>query len=210
MILPVKTMPTNMKRQPKTGRATWQFAATTTPATTKPPSIFSTRSLEMGAGHASPLPFSRPGSGDLQQKEKSIKRKSTLTFGKSQLVRCAIWDSRARPKLFCIFQFACHNSLNHVNCIGARHVSSRTNWEESFIIFLCYFRDEGSWMGKQTGRHWSHGDYFLHEEWFISFFDLFACFSHFIRSESRYDKSDIRLHCHFQTSLLQITFISYT
>lgn len=47
--LPVKTIPTKTKRHPKTDNAIWQFAATTTPATTMPPSIFSTRSLDMGA-----------------------------------------------------------------------------------------------------------------------------------------------------------------
>lgn len=49
----VRTHPTRRKRNPKMGRTIWQLAATTTPATIRPPSIFSTRSLEMGAGHCS-------------------------------------------------------------------------------------------------------------------------------------------------------------
>lgn len=44
-------MPANMKRNPKTGSAIWQLAATTTPATINPPSIFSTLNREIGDGH---------------------------------------------------------------------------------------------------------------------------------------------------------------
>jgi hypothetical protein len=36
----------------------WQFAATTTPATMRPPSIFSTLSRDIGAGHFNLLPSS--------------------------------------------------------------------------------------------------------------------------------------------------------
>lgn len=68
-LIPVKTIPTKMKRQPKTGSATWQFAATTTPATTSPPSIFSTLSLEIGAGQGNRPFFSNSGSGDLLKME---------------------------------------------------------------------------------------------------------------------------------------------
>ncbi|KAL2732862.1 hypothetical protein V1477_015103 [Vespula maculifrons] len=40
-----------MKRNPNAGRAIWQFAAITTPATIRPPSIFSTLKREIGVGH---------------------------------------------------------------------------------------------------------------------------------------------------------------
>jgi len=40
-----------MKRVPNAGRAIWQFAAITTPATIRPPSIFSTLNRDMGVGH---------------------------------------------------------------------------------------------------------------------------------------------------------------
>lgn len=47
----VRTAPTSMKRNPNAGRAIWQFAAITTPATIRPPSIFSTLKREIGVGH---------------------------------------------------------------------------------------------------------------------------------------------------------------
>lgn len=40
-----------MNRNPNIGSTIWQLAATTTPATARPPSTFSTRSLEMAGGH---------------------------------------------------------------------------------------------------------------------------------------------------------------
>lgn len=62
--LPVSTHPTKRKRNPKMGSTIWQLAATTTPATIRPPSIFSTRSREIGAGHWSlftaPTPMVAP------------------------------------------------------------------------------------------------------------------------------------------------------
>lgn len=58
--LPVKTHPTSRKRKPNIGRIIWQLAATTTPATIRPPSIFSTRSLLMGAGQRSFLCWPPP------------------------------------------------------------------------------------------------------------------------------------------------------
>lgn len=58
---PVKTQPTNKKRNPKIGKIIWQFAATTTPATIRPPSIFSTRKRDIGGGHRSfPLSVAAP------------------------------------------------------------------------------------------------------------------------------------------------------
>lgn len=53
--LPVRTQPTNKKRKPNIGKIIWQLAATTTPATISPPSIFSTWRRDIGAGHFSLL-----------------------------------------------------------------------------------------------------------------------------------------------------------
>lgn len=71
--VPVKTQPINRKRKPKIGKIIWQLAATTTPATIRPPSIFSTRKRDIGGGQRS-LPvstdlFSTPGSLGLKHKK---------------------------------------------------------------------------------------------------------------------------------------------
>lgn len=62
---PVSTAPTSIKRKPNAGRAIWQFAAITTPATIRPPSIFSTLKRDIGVGHfnfAPSPPLSAPSS----------------------------------------------------------------------------------------------------------------------------------------------------
>lgn len=82
----MSTAPTSMKRNPNAGRAIWQFAAITTPATIKPPSIFSTLNRDMGVGHfnfAPRLPPSVPSSAAIAQ------GRAGLSLGKCDL---SVWN----------------------------------------------------------------------------------------------------------------------